>query len=176
MRQENRKIPAARLLRKTALLCAVALFAIFPAVADDSGEEAWEFDPEREEITDKALEQFGIALTIFQQLQDQTNGLITEAIEVSSLSEEAFLELHNTQITEPERVLSEFDDDQVAAYNEAMEDIAEIQEEMQQQMVETVMQLGFTVENFNELSRQIQEDPQLYERLEEVFSQLQDAS
>jgi hypothetical protein len=51
-----------------------------------------------------------------------------------------------------------------------MEEITTIQAATQQEMVVSVQDSGFEVEDFNELSVTIQEDPELLTRLEELFS------
>jgi hypothetical protein len=151
------------------------IFSISPAFADDMLLQSpdidtdWVFDSDSDEITDKTLEQFGMAIIAIQQVQQQANDFIENTIDDSPLTEERFIEIYTMQANDPETVSESFKQEDIAAFSATMEEITTIQTSAQQEMVVSVQDSGFEVEDFNELSVTIQEDPELLTRLEKLF-------
>ncbi len=176
-KRQNKRLPRCFVTSWGVVTIALLLiFTVTPAFADDMLLQSpdidtdWVFDSDSDEITDKALEQFGMAIIAIQQVQQQANDFIENTIEDSPLTEERFIEIYTMQTNDPESVPEAFGQEEITAFSAAMEEITTIQAATQQEMVVSVQDSGFEVEDFNELSVTIQEDPELLTRLEELFS------
>lgn len=162
------RVVSLQVLLITALLCMLAVFPL-------AGEEPFglpDFEEEEfsdSDVTDQELMEFGETLISLQQMQANANNEIQEIVQNSELSEERLneiLALQQEESEEEESVSAE----EMNEYQETIKAVAEVHQYTEVKMVETVNEKGFEVEEFNQFSRQVQEDPVLMSRLETLLS------
>ncbi len=147
---------------------AVLLFAALPLASDDMLPMP-DFNPPQGAVSDQELQAFGIALISIQEIQSEANEEIGEVIEQSELSEERLSEILQLQQVDPAAIGESVADDELREFEVTIGSIEDIHETAQDEMIEEVTQQGFEVEEFNQLSQQIQEDPELMNRLQGMF-------
>ncbi len=161
--------------RSPIVFCIAAALALLlagiPAFADDPlGIMPDLPDQQPQEVSDEDLQRFGIALISIQQVQIQANEEIESIIDDSELSEERINEILQMQQLAPDELESELPEDEIAAFEDTIEQVTEVHEAAEEQMYESVEEVGFDIEAFNQLAQTIEQDPELMERLQEMFA------
>ena len=120
-------------------------------------------------VSEEELEKFAAALenvqSIRQEMVQDTQGVVAD----SSLEESRFQELYRADQGGP-APSKEASDAEESEYNQVMQEIQEIQEQSNQQMVQAVENAGLEVQQFNQIARVIQQNPQLQQRFQEMQS------
>ncbi len=167
MRLQQRKT---RQMITSAVIAAAMLLVIPTALtADDMLILPPEAAGESLEISDEQLQMFGIAVMSMQEIQLEANQEIDQVIGDSALSEERINEILQLQQTDPQSLAEAVPDEDLQEYEKTIELITEVHQEAQEDMVEAVTNLGFEVEEFNQMAQTIQEDPELMQRLQGMF-------
>ncbi len=121
-----------------------------------------EVNPNSQEFVD-----FAEAMRGVQEVQETVNMEIDSIIAQTPLGEERFLEVYQ-EVQATGNVPEHLDQQEVMVYQEAMNEINEIQMASQEEMVAIVDDAGLSVTRFNEIVMALQEDPSLQQALVEL--------
>jgi len=122
------------------------------------------------EVSDTELLRFGETLLNVQHIQMQANENIQQAIEASVLPEQRLEEIFALAQKDPENVEDMVDQSEWIAYTQVIDSLVEIQVEMQGDLMITLAEFDYEVEEFNFMANKIQNSPELIQRLQILFS------
>jgi|GEM_PF-4980616 len=167
---------AYRSFLRTVFFCTAALLLAAGTVSADDMLPSLELDEEDVEtvdhdVSDEELRLFGIAVVGFQEIQVQANEYIEAIIDESELSEQRIEELMQLQHMQPGSLEEEASSEELEEFEHTLEEVAAVHEAAQEEMVGFVDELGFELDEFNELAETIQNDPQLLVKLQQMFSE-----
>lgn len=142
--------------RRGGVVATLALVALLAgagvAVAEDVDPNSMEF------------RNFATALVAVQDVQESVQEEIQTMIASSPLDDTRFMEIHQ-EVQTTGGAPATARENEIAAYQEMIEGINDLQMESQQEMISAVQENGLTVPRFNELVMAIQQDPELQEAL-----------
>jgi len=124
---------------------------------------------QRDEVAEEQLQQFGFALISIQEIQIEANEAIDEVLASSELSEERITEIMQLQQAAPEEAEDQVAEDELAEFEQTITEVEQVHESAEAEMVDAVEDVGFDVEEFNQLAQQIDQNPDLMNRLQEMF-------
>ncbi|MEO1134454.1 MAG: DUF4168 domain-containing protein [Cyanobacteria bacterium J06639_1] len=121
------------------------------------------------EVSDADLEKIAATLTKLQDVEADTQMQISEAIEGQGLTEERFSEISSAKQVSPEAEASaEISPVESEQFDQAMLEIETIDSAAIAQQEEIIKADGFEVEEFNQMLSEIQSDPELFEKVQEM--------
>lgn len=152
-----------------ACMVAAALLIASPVLSDDIFPlpEVEQSDPD--EVTEEDLQRFAVALATIQQVEVQANQYIEDIIDESELSEQRLQEILQMQQLDPIDVEDEVSSSELEEFEQAIEEVSAVHEAAHEQITETIEELGFDLEAFNQLAETIQNDPELMGQLQQMF-------
>ncbi len=160
------------MIRVRSVLIFTAFLMLLPlsAAADDMLILPPQALDQDQEVTDEQLQLFGVSLITIQEIQLEANQRIAEVVEESELSEERLNEILNLQQSDAQTFEEAVSEKELEVFEQTIEKLSEIHIQANEDMVESVENYGFEIEEFNQLAQTIQEDPQLMQRLQNMFS------
>ncbi len=143
------------------------LIAVAVAVSAQTGSPGNPGQPQVDiEPDSKEFERFADALTEVQEIQQNLNENINQAIADSPLGDTRFREIHRVMQSPESDQQEDIGSEERDQYSSVMEEIQEIQAGGQQEMVETVEEHDMSVERFNRIIRAVQQSRELQEALQ----------
>lgn len=110
---------------------------------------------------------FAEAITGVQEVQETVNARIDTIISQTPMGEERFLEVYQ-EVQATGNVPETLDQREVMVYQEAMNEINDVQMSSQEEMIAIVEQADLSVQRFNEIVMALQQDPSLQQALAEL--------
>ena len=127
-----------------------------------------------EGITDQELMQFGETLIEVQETQMEANQQINETIGNASITGERLDEIFVLQQENPTHLEQEVSQEELDEFSQVMTKISKIQQTYEIEIVNSLEENSYNVESFNRMVARIQEDPELLNRLQTLFSNQQE--
>ena len=127
-----------------------------------------------EGITDQELMQFGETLIEVQEIQMEANQQINETIGNASITGERLDEIFVLQQENPAHLEQEVSQEELDEFSQVMTKISKIQQTYEIEIVNSLEENSYNVESFNRMVARIQEDPELLNRLQTLFSNQQE--
>ncbi|TVR74019.1 MAG: DUF4168 domain-containing protein, partial [Spirochaetaceae bacterium] len=115
------------------------------------------------------LEQFAQALQTIQEAQQDVQMEMQEIVHGSVLGEERFNEIHETVNTTGE-MPGNVDESEAQNYNTIVQELSTVQQDLQIEMATIVEDSGMEVERFNSIVMAIQQDEELWQRIQEIMN------
>lgn len=144
----------------------VALLAVLLALVFVGGVSAQAEQPApASEVSGAEVEQFAQALQGIQGAQEEVQQDMERIVGGSSLGEERFGEIHDAVNTTGD-VPGDASEGEVESYSAIVQELSAIQQDLQMQMASIVEDHGLDVERFNAIVMAIQQDEQLWERVQ----------
>ncbi len=150
------------------VLILAALF-VTPVAAQQEGFDDPMQQPEAPQVdVDSAeLDQFADAMNEVQEIQIDSQTRIESEIDASELDQQRFQEIHSAAINPQVEAPEDISDAEQAAYDDLLDDLVNVEQEAQEEMQMAVQDAGLDVERFNEIATAIQQDDELWQRLQE---------
>ena len=151
---------------------AVSMFAV-PAFAQFDEPQQAPDDPMQQpeapqvEVDSNELDQFAGAMNEVQEIQIDSQSQIEAQIEDSELDQQRFQEIHSASINPQVEAPEDISDVEQSEYDNLLDELVEVEQEAQQEMQAAVQDAGLDVERFNEIATAIQQDDELWQRLQE---------
>jgi len=120
------------------------------------------------EVSEEELQDFVDAYEVVQEMQQALNHDISELIDDSSISQQEFQQLYQSQTTNNEAALSEVSDSKRQAFEKLKSEINGKQQELQKDMVSEIEEYDLSVQRFNSIIAAIQQDSDLYKKFQEL--------
>ncbi len=147
-------------------------FALFPVAAQDymgtdkSPEE--QIDP----VSKEELQDFVSAYIEVQELQIDLQSRNTQLVEEAEIEAERFHQINEAvQHGNTEEDLEDVSEREFEEYNTLVEEIAALQEDMHERMVEAISDAEMSVERFNEIANALQSDQELAVRAQSYYEE-----
>jgi hypothetical protein len=116
-------------------------------------------------FSDVELTLFAKAFDSVQKVQTEGNEEIDSAIKASKIATERFFEIYGMTQNDPQAV-DQLPSSELDPFIETMDEIAAIQQGLQEKMVSAVQKEGLDVSRFNDILASVQQDPSLQKRVE----------
>ncbi|SIQ63503.1 protein of unknown function [Alkalispirochaeta americana] len=117
------------------------------------------------DVSGAEIEQFAQALQGIQGAQEEIQQDMQRIVGGSSLGEERFGEIHDSVNTTGD-VPGDASEGEVESYSAIVQELSAVQQDLQMQMASIVEEQGLDVERFNAIVMAIQQDEQLWERVQ----------
>lgn len=122
-----------------------------------------------ENVGDAELEQFAQALQTIQGAQQDAQMEMQEIVQSSALGQERFNEIHETVNTTGE-MPANVGDSEAQDYSVIVEELSTMQQDLQMEMATIVQDAGMEVERFNAIVMAIQQDEELWQRIQQIMN------
>lgn len=119
------------------------------------------------EVTDSELEDFAQAFQAMRMLNQQVQQEMAGVVEGEGMEIQRFNEIHQATV-DPQREIDATEEER-QQYQNITSEIQERQTSFQQQIEETISDADMSMERYEQIATQLQNDPELQERLREVF-------
>lgn len=116
-------------------------------------------------VDDAELKQFADAFMQVQEVDQQAQQLMIAAVMDNGMTVERFNELFQAQQNPAQE--ADANEEELASYNEVMEDIMTIQENTQTVMEEKITDNGLTIDRYQQINQALQTSPELQQKLME---------
>ena len=131
---------------------------------------------DEKQVSDQELTRFGIALIEVQEIQIEANEVIFATIENAAISPDRLDEIFVMQQETPELLAQEATDQEMEEFFSIMSAINTIHQETEQEIINSLEENSYDLQSFNNMAMKIQEDPELLNRLQNIFSAQQSGS
>lgn len=119
------------------------------------------------EVTDAELEKFAQAFQEMRMLNQQAQQKMAQVVEEEGLDIQRFNEIHQATV-DPAKEADVTEEEQ-KQYQDITSELQGMQESFQQQMQEIITEQDLTLQEYEQIATQLQNDPELQERLKAVF-------
>lgn len=126
------------------------------------------------DVSDQELTRFGVALVEVQEIQMEANQQINESIENAEIPVERLEEIFLIQQENPEQLQNEASPDEIEEFSQVMANISQIHQSTEIEIVDSLKKNSYDIQSFNKMAKRIQEDPELLNRLQTLFSNQQE--
>lgn len=147
-------------MKKVVSTVGIFLFTIFAATAQTEGQ-----------VTDEQLQKFADAYQKVQESNQVIQQEMVVAIENEGLSAERFNEIYEAKM-DPEKEV-DATEEELEKQDAAMVVIQEIQTASQEKMEEKIKEKGLTMEQFQVIGAQVQQNPELQQKLQAIMMKQQ---
>ncbi len=151
-------------------IAAIMLFFAFGSTATFAQvTPAPEPQVQQTEVSDEELAEFAQAFQVMRMLNQEIQQELTGVVEEEGMQIQRFNEIHQATVDPATPV--EATDEEKEQYENISTEIDKRQVGFQQQMEDIVSDLDMTFERYQEIAMQLQNDPELQERLKASFEQ-----
>jgi len=119
-------------------------------------------------FSDVELTLFAKAFDSVQKVQTEGNDKIDSAIKESEIATERFFEIYGITQNDPQAA-NQLPPEELDPFIETMDEIAAIQQGLQEKMIAAVREEGLDVNRFNDILAMVQQDPSLQRRVESLL-------
>jgi len=151
------------ILRRLTAVIMLALIGTAPALSQTP-----------QKITDKEVQQFATAFQQIQQLNQQAQQQMIQAIQNEDLEVARFTAIQQAQ-QNPEKEATATDEE-MTKFQKAMKQIMGIQQAMQQKMEGQITAAGLTPQRYQQIAMQVQGSQELQQRIQKEMQKQQQAS
>lgn len=116
-----------------------------------------------EEVSDKEVTQFVAAVKKVQVINQESQQNMIKAVEEAELDIQRFNEIYGAM--QDPNTEADASDEEMEKFNKANTEIVNIQTEAQQKMEKEILDQDMTVERYQEINMQVQNDPELMEKV-----------
>ena len=148
--------------------------AVFAEMGTTSFSDPFSTAPLQAEMSDQELARFGYTLIEVQEIQMEANQKIDTSLQQTSLPVDRLDELYLIQQEDASQLEEEATAEEIAEYSDVMTTIGEIHSEAETQIMDSLEQNSFSVEEFNHTAAKIKDDPELIQRLQMLFDSRQE--
>ncbi|MCF8228479.1 MAG: DUF4168 domain-containing protein [Bacteroidales bacterium] len=120
-----------------------------------------------EEVSDKELKQFASAFQQVQNVDQQAQQKMINAVEEEGLEVPRFNEILQAQQNPNQD--TDATNEEIKKYESATKELKKIEGQAQQEMQEKIIEEGLTVPRYQEISAALQDSPELQEKLQEYL-------
>ncbi len=125
------------------------------------------------EVSDEELEEFVEVHMGVAEMQQQLQMQYPQVLEEEGIEIETFQEIMQAEEMGAGRDDVDASEEELEAYDAAMEVIMEMEEELQEDVEEHVEEEGMEYERYEEIMMGIQQDPELMEQAQQLMQQMQ---
>lgn len=122
-----------------------------------------------ENVDDAELQQFAQALNSIQTAQQEVQIEMQEIVAASPMGEERFNEIHETVNTTGE-MPGNANEAETQDYQQIVQELSTVQQDLQVEMATIVQDTGMEVERFNSIVMAIQQDEDLWQRIQQIMN------
>jgi hypothetical protein len=122
--------------------------------------------PEAQNISDEELEKFIDIDMQLQPMQQQAQQEMVAKVEEKGMAVEKYQEIAQSQ---QQGDTAAFTDDELQSFNEINEDLSEIDSQLRQDVETKIEEEGVTMERYQEIAMAINQDPNLQQKLQEIY-------
>ena len=125
------------------------------------------------EVSDEELQEWVDVFVGVQEINQQIQMQLPPIIEEAGLSIEKFQEIMQAEEMGQAREDIDASESEMASYDEAMDEIMEIQEGAEEEMIEHIEGEGMELERYEQIMMALNQDPELAQRAEELLMEAQ---
>lgn len=122
---------------------------------------------QKEEVSGEELNQFASALQQVQTVNQQAQGVMIKTIEEEGLEVQRYNEIQQAE-QDPNQETNATDEE-LKQYEVATTEIEKIQIQTQQVMQEKIVEVGLTINRYQEIAAIVQNDPELQQKIQEYL-------
>ncbi len=122
-----------------------------------------------DEVSDKEVKQFASAVKEVQVINQESQQSMIKAVEDAELDIERFNQIYGA-MQDPNTEV-EASDEEMEKFNKANTDIVDIQTEAQQKMEKEILDQDLTIERYQEINMQLQNDPELMQKVQKLLQE-----
>lgn len=126
-------------------------------------------EPAAAEVTADEVQQFTNAVRQIQVIQGDSRIESIAAIEDSGLTTERFNEILEIRQTPEEQADASVPDEELQSFEQALTQVAEIQETARSQMQAVIQAEGLDIQRFNQIFAMVRENPELRQEVQEML-------
>lgn len=141
-------------------LLLITILALTPAIAQEATQT---------EVSDQDLKKFAAVLQEIQAVNQQAQQDMVVVVEDEGLEIKRFNEIRQAQANPDMEV--DVSEDEVKMFNAATEELVKIQEDAQKDMETEIKEEGLTVAQYQNIATQIQNNPELQQKLQQYLEQ-----
>lgn len=145
-------------IRKTTLLLLTIFFCGTAAYAQTG-----------DKVSDKEVEQFVAAVKEVQVINQESQQSMISAVQESGLDIQRFNQIYGA-MQDPNTDV-EASDEEMEKFNKANTEIVSIQTEAQQEMEKKILEQDLTIERYQEINMQVQDDPELMKKVQTLLQE-----
>jgi len=121
------------------------------------------------EVSQEELQKFASALEQLQSIEQETQVELVQAIESQGISVERFQEIAIARQNPQIQPSTEISQREVENFEQAADQVTQIQEQAQTRMQEAVEREGLDAQQFNQIGAALQQDPTLQQQFQEML-------
>lgn len=119
------------------------------------------------EVSDAELEKFAQAFQEMRMLNQQAQQEMAQVVEEEGMDIQRFNEIHQATVDPAKEV--DVTEEEQEQFQEITSELQGMQERFQKQMQEVITEQDLTIQEYEQIATQLQNDPELQERLRAVF-------
>lgn len=120
------------------------------------------------EVTNKEVEQFAVTFQKMRMINQEAQNQLSNIIVSEGMDLNRFNTIHQAQM-DPESEV-ELTEEETETYNAVIEELNKMQAQFRQEIEEMIVAGGLTVERYEQIGKQLQEDAALQERLRDELT------
>lgn len=120
------------------------------------------------DVSDKEIEQFAVTFQQMRMINQKAQKELSEAITAEGMEINRFNTIHQAQMNPEAQV--EMTGEEEKKYEAVIEELNEMQAEFRQEIEDMIKEGGLSVERYEEIGNQLQNDTQLQQRLREELT------
>jgi len=118
------------------------------------------------EVSEEELEMFVDAQMMIQEMNEEVQPKMLETIQEYGFEPQRYIELNQADEMGQEM---DADADEVERYQQVKESIMDLQQEANEQIAESIEEMGFDMERYSEINMAVQRDPELQQKMMEMM-------
>jgi hypothetical protein len=118
------------------------------------------------EVSEEELEMFVDAQMMIQEMNEEVQPKMLETIQKYGFEPQRYIELNQADEMGQEM---DADTDEVERYQQVKESIMDLQQEANEQIAESIEEMGFDMERYSEINMAVQRDPELQQKMMEMM-------
>ncbi len=128
--------------------------------------------PAPADYSDEELQQFANAVMQVMVIQEESQMQMVNVIEQNNISVDRFNEmLMESQQQGPENI--DASEEELAAFNQSMTDVQNMQMEMQEDMMEAIADTGLEVDTYQNIMQAYEQNPEIKTRVDAIMEDME---
>jgi uncharacterized membrane protein len=121
------------------------------------------------EVSSEELQKFVNVVKQVQTIQQSYEGRMAQAVQGVGLSQERFMEIHQSQKNPSAQPSSQVSEEEMQNYEQANAQVSKLQQEAETEMQKALQTEGLNIERFNEIFVAIQQDQSLQQQVQQML-------
>lgn len=121
------------------------------------------------EVSSGELQKFVNVVKQVQTIQQSYEGRMAQAVQGVGLSQERFMEIHQSQKNPSAQPNSQVSEEEMKNYEQANAQVSKLQQEAETAMQQALQTEGLNIERFNEIFVAIQQDQSLQQQVQQML-------